>query len=211
MIYQKEYNSYDDYILRQGYKAHNRTKHILDGSEKRERQFDGLFKETKRYFKQGNVLCLGARDGSEVKCLRKLGFHKTMGIDLHPMNKIVFKGDWHDIPFDDGSFNNVFTNSIDHCYDLEKMLVEVKRVLVDEGVFFIHTDKDYNYKFVKKINDESVEQWMERHKNNALFWDDFDDLKMFILNNGFKLVTHYEKERKVIFITEIVKNELTKV
>jgi SAM-dependent methyltransferase len=83
-----------------------------------------------------SVLCLAARQGSEVKAFTDLGAF-AVGIDLNPGpdNRHVLVGDFHDLQFADESVDVVYTNSMDHVYELERMLGEIRRVLAAGGTF----------------------------------------------------------------------------
>lgn len=184
MIHHKLYSSYDEYVSVQGIKANEHTEYILSGKQKRKRTFRKLFKEYFKYMNQGKVLCLGARDGAEVKVLNGLGFNGSMGVDLHPMGSGVVKGDWHNLPFADNSFENIYTNSFDHCLYFFKAIEEIKRVLKNKGVFIFETDN--RYAFDSRINKNiSLERFMQGHKYNSLFWDSINDIENEIKNYGF--------------------------
>lgn len=83
-----------------------------------------------------NVLCLGARLGAEVRALRELGFF-AVGLDLNPGrdNCYVCHGDFHDLKFREDSVDAVYTNALDHVFDLAKVMAEVRRVLRPGGLF----------------------------------------------------------------------------
>jgi len=85
-----------------------------------------------------SVLCLAARLGTEVKAFIDVGCF-AVGIDLNPgtVNAYVLHGDFHHLQFADGSADVVFTNSLDHCYDVQRVLGEVRRVLVPGGTFIV--------------------------------------------------------------------------
>jgi SAM-dependent methyltransferase len=85
-----------------------------------------------------SVLCLAARLGTEVKAFADRGCF-AVGIDLNPGqgNRHVVHGDFHDLQFADGSVAIVFTNSLDHCFDLQRVLAEVRRVLAPGGLFIV--------------------------------------------------------------------------
>jgi SAM-dependent methyltransferase len=82
------------------------------------------------------VLCLGARLGAEVEFFIERGAF-AIGIDLNPgpANRYVVSGDFHALQYADASVDIVYTNSLDHVFDLKKVLSEVKRVLKPDGVF----------------------------------------------------------------------------
>jgi ubiquinone/menaquinone biosynthesis C-methylase UbiE len=77
-----------------------------------------------------------------------MGFF-AVGIDLNPggSNTQVLTGDFHNLAFGDGTVDVVYTNVLDHAFDLQKVMSEVKRVLSPAGVAFIEiirgTDEDY--------------------------------------------------------------------
>ncbi len=84
------------------------------------------------------VLCLGARLGTEVRALHALG-HFTVGIDLNPgrQNAYALHGDFHQIVFPDGSVDAIYTNALDHVFDLDRVIAEVRRLLKPAGVFVV--------------------------------------------------------------------------
>jgi SAM-dependent methyltransferase len=88
------------------------------------------------------TLCLGARSGAEVQAFRDLGYF-SIGIDInYPKNSpYVLYGDFHKLDFPENCFDFVYSNCIDHVYNYELFLKEIKRVLKKEGriIFDIHT------------------------------------------------------------------------
>jgi SAM-dependent methyltransferase len=86
--------------------------------------------------KMAKILCVGARTGEEVLALRMLGYENTIGIDLVPCDQLVIYGDMHDMPFEDGEFEFVYTNVIDHSLHPKKFVSETFRVLSGTGVAF---------------------------------------------------------------------------
>ena len=82
------------------------------------------------------VLCLGARSGAECEAFIRLG-HFALGIDLNPgaENRYVVVGDFHHLQFADRSVDVVYTNALDHAFDLKRIVAEVRRVLKDDGCF----------------------------------------------------------------------------
>jgi SAM-dependent methyltransferase len=84
------------------------------------------------------VLCLGARIGTEVKAFLELGA-TAIGIDLNPGkdNPYVVRGDFHNLQFAPESMDAVYTNSLDHAFDIDRIANEVRKVLRPDGLFVL--------------------------------------------------------------------------
>jgi SAM-dependent methyltransferase len=82
------------------------------------------------------VLCLGARLGTECLAFKDLGCF-AVGIDLNPgdQNLHVLHGDFHNLQFPDKSVDHVFTNALDHVFELAQVMQEIRRVLRPSGLF----------------------------------------------------------------------------
>jgi SAM-dependent methyltransferase len=133
----RRYGSYDDYLEHQSSKLDK----IQDRrAEKDERvaipEFVRRFRGCSALEGAGAVLCLGARLGAEVRALHELGYF-AVGIDLNPgpANPYVLHGDFHRLVFPDGSVDVVYTNALDHVWNLEDVIREVRRVLRPGGAF----------------------------------------------------------------------------
>ena len=87
--------------------------------------------------KHGSALCLGARVGGEVLAFLDHGYF-AVGIDLNAgkSNNCVLYGDFHKLVFPDQSVDIVYTNSLDHVQDMDKVITEVARVLKPGGLFW---------------------------------------------------------------------------
>jgi ubiquinone/menaquinone biosynthesis C-methylase UbiE len=74
--------------------------------------------------------------GGEVRAFLDLGC-LSVGVDVNPppKSKFVLYGDFQFLQFPDGCFNVVFTNSLDHVFDLDRFASEVRRVLKPCGWF----------------------------------------------------------------------------
>lgn len=85
--------------------------------------------------KNAIILCLGARQGTEVEVLRDVGFYNAYGIDLYPgpENPFVKHGDFMHLRESDASIDCIYTNSVDHAFSLEKFIAENIRVLKPSG------------------------------------------------------------------------------
>jgi SAM-dependent methyltransferase len=128
----KLYRSYEDYV------EHQRSKlELLDLDDYHRRfrselrtRLEGLSLD----LRGKSVLCLAARTGAEVLSFRDLGAF-AVGIDLLPGNsQLVLTGDFHAIQFADSSADVVFTNSLDHSFDLSRVASEIRRVTKAGGL-----------------------------------------------------------------------------
>lgn len=131
---------YADY---ETYLQHQRLKLVAlrDSSiERHDRKFHPALRERlsrlPTSFARKSVLCLAARQGSEVRAFADLGAF-AVGIDLNPgaENRHVLVGDFHDLQFAAGAVEVVYTNSMDHLFDPARMLGEIHRVLAPGGIF----------------------------------------------------------------------------
>ncbi len=128
-----------------------------------------------------SVLCLAARIGTECKAfLDQRCF--AVGIDLNPGdgNRYVVHGDFHQLQFADSSVDCVFTNSLDHAFDLDRIVREVARVLKPRGVFLAE--------IVAGTEDEAGR---EPGRFEALWWERLESVVQQIADKGFH-VEHRE-------------------
>ena len=79
----------------------------------------------------------GARTGQEVAALQSLGI-PAIGVDLVPFEPYTIAGDIHDLQFNDGEFDLIFSNIFDHSLYPEKFCAEMERVLRPDGVIILH-------------------------------------------------------------------------
>lgn len=129
----RNYGSYSEYRRHQASKLRIRDVRDLDA-----RIESALYNRLRGDWSGEKVLCLGARLGGEVRAFTGRGAF-AVGVDLNPGNgnRWVLSGDFHALQFADESVDAVYTNSLDHVLDLEKLLSEVKRVLQPAGVFLV--------------------------------------------------------------------------
>lgn len=179
----KKFADYAAYVKKQGGKISFALENILAKCEARIKGFKKIFIEYQHDLVPGKILCLGARTGCEVQAARQAGFKGSIGIDLHPVGDLVVKGDWHDIPFPDNSFHNVYCNSLDHCMDIEKLVNEIKRVLVSDGIFFFMT---MNKQALSTVIG-SIEDRMTSRAYDSMFWDTENDIIDAFISSGFVL------------------------
>lgn len=179
MIAHREFQSYDEYVFKQGGKARGRREHLLKHLVKNTESFARTFRHAAPYLKAGSVLCLGARTGAESLGAVDAGFKGSVGIDLHPVGPTVMQADWHHLPFPDASFSNVYCNSLDHCHSLEKLTAQVRRVLVPGGRF---------YAMATNREGSNLDDWLAKGGNEGLYWQTSDELRDAICERGFSVV-----------------------
>ncbi|XP_062110533.1 uncharacterized protein LOC133822266 [Humulus lupulus] len=138
------YSSYDNYIQRQLNKTLNpklRQIWTTRDWDRKIKVFSRFFDELKRQSLLSNdsrALCIGARVGQEVEALRRIGVSDSVGIDLVPYPPLVVKGDFHNQPFRNESFDFEFSNVFDHALFPEKFVAEIERTLRPGGVCVLH-------------------------------------------------------------------------
>ncbi len=121
------------------------------------------------------VLCLAARQGTEVRAFIDAGAF-AVGVDLNPgrENRYVVTGDFHALQFATRSASLVYTNSLDHAFDLDRILEEVRRVLAADGVL------------VAEVGSGTARQGAPGFYE-SFAWETVDDLLERILARGFRL------------------------
>jgi len=168
----REQTSYESYIAKQIEKTSNPS--VIQALQN---DADVRFLRFKEYFEacgllefmppapDSFVLCLGARLGGEVRALRELGYERSIGVDLHPLSDLVEVGDFQNLKYDDCSFNGVYSNSLDHCYDLKTVLSEAERVLKPEGIMIFNLGMRAGMGEYETIIIESPEEVTKRLPN----------------------------------------------
>lgn len=181
MIASRPFTDYGEYVYKQGGKARGRREFLLRHVAKNTDAFTRTFRRAAAHLTPGAILCLGARTGAESLGAVHAGFPGSVGIDLHPVGSTVVQADWHDLPFADRSFANVYTNSLDHCLYLDKLLAEVMRVLVSKGRFYVMATN----------RGKSIDEWLAEGGNEALYWDTSDQLRDAICGAGFDVTASW--------------------
>ena len=167
----RSYESYQDYLEHQ--KAKLETHEFG--------QYDAEFRAALRErlaaleidWRGRTVLCLAARIGTEVKAFLDLGAF-AVGIDLNPgtENPYVVHGDFHNLQFAPGSIDIVYTNSLDHAFDLDRIAKEVLKVLKRDGLFVVEAV-------------QGRDQGIDPGFFESFFWKNVDELVRQLENAGF--------------------------
>lgn len=96
--------------------------------------------EIEKFPKTSVILDVGAGEGDFIMELRKKGFARAIGLDLHYESKEVQKGNVLSIDFPSKSFDVVLCLDLLEHLDLasqEKALLEIKRVLKQGGILIL--------------------------------------------------------------------------
>jgi len=139
-LHYRDYASYDEYITHQRQKFTEMLK-LKGGFTEREileyrRRFYRRFRHLPGILPRDAVIvCAGARQGTEVEVLRDLGFVNAYGIDLNPGpdNPLVRPGDFMKMENETASVDLIYSNCLDHAFDLGGFLREHRRVLKPDG------------------------------------------------------------------------------
>lgn len=139
-IRRRQYESYDEYVVHQQQKLDEMIK-LYGGFDGRvitayRLKFSRRFKQLVGLLpRSATIVCLGARMGTEVEVLRDLGFENASGIDLNPGpgNPWVRAGDFHHLDAPDSSVDLLYTNCVDHAFDLDAFFAEHARILKPDG------------------------------------------------------------------------------
>lgn len=138
------YATYDSYIKKQLNKTLNPKLRKIWTTRDWDRKiqvFSNFFSELKNrnlLSDSSKVLCIGARMGQEVEALKRVGVSDSVGMDLVPYPPLVVKGDFHNQPFDDETFDLEFSNVFDHALFPEKFVSEIERTLKTGGFCVLH-------------------------------------------------------------------------
>ncbi len=145
----RDYASYDEYVAHQSQKFNEilKTSGGFDNRSLLEyrRRFYRRFRNIPAILdKSAQILCLGARQGTEVEVLRDMGYGNAIGLDLNPGpdNPYVIPGDFMNLDYPDASVDMVYTNCVDHAFNLDQFFKEHARV-VKEGGYAIYDIASY--------------------------------------------------------------------
>ena len=190
---QRRYDSYDAYLDHQGAKLASISDKLRQAEPEDLAEFKRRFESCEQLPGRHTVLCLGARLGTEVRALRDLGY-LAVGIDLNPgdKNPYVFYGDFHQLAFADASFDAVYTNALDHAFDLTKLIAEVHRVLQHDGILITDVVPGYEEGFLpgkfEATHWRRIEELQEQICEAGLYFDSRRNLGQVRRETWYQLV-----------------------
>jgi SAM-dependent methyltransferase len=124
-------------------------------------------------------LCIGARTGQEVQALIDIG-KDAIGVDLIPHESLVEEGDFHNLTYENETFDFVFTNVFDHALYPDKFSSEAFRVLKKGGYGLFHLqvnapNDEYGVNDVNDLNKDFLDFFTEKKvvKNTRIFYSEF--------------------------------------
>lgn len=170
----RPYPSYREYIRHQASKVEERD--LVEQDAKFRKVLGARLIHLVKLKKGDRVLCLGARLGGEVLAFRDMGC-EAVGIDVNPGadEDLVMQGDFHRIGCGADSLDVVYTNSLDHAYDLEVVVGEVGRVLKPGGLFVVEAGRGM-------VEGRGWDDW------DCLLWRRIDDVVAVVVESGFKVL-----------------------
>lgn len=198
-LVRRRYNSYDEYVTHQASKLDK----IIDRLKRNEtaefNEFKERFQLCPALSEARSILCLGARLGIEVRALHSLGYF-AVGIDLNPGpdNPYVLPGDFHQVVFPDSSVDAIYTNTMDHVFDLQRMISEVTRLLRPNGLFLVEIEIGFAEGHLP--GDYEAIHW----RDSEIFTNKMCELGGFVLESVTNLGKTRRGQRKLILFRKPV-------
>lgn len=168
----RNYSSYEEYKEHQGSKF-DEILRLYGGFSRRvllryRFQFFDRFKNLPKILPlSAKMLCCGARQGTEVEVLREIGFVNAFGIDLNPgpANPYVTEGDFLALKAKDGELDFIYSNAVDHAFDLDQMFREHARAVRPGGyvMYDIAIQEGGAFEAVHWETDEDVFRLLLKH------------------------------------------------
>jgi len=188
----RDYTSYEEYITHQSQKFDEILKMSGGFSNKiilwYRKTFYKRFRHLSSFLdKDAVILCLGARQGTEVEVLWDLGYKNAIGLDLNPGpdNPYVKEGDFMNLKFPDRSVDMVYSNCVDHAFELDKFFQEHARVLKPGGyaIYDINvSDQRFGvFEAVEWESDETLFLLVLKYFRNLLHLEESGSWKRILL------------------------------
>jgi SAM-dependent methyltransferase len=120
----------------------NRTKYLID------RLID-----IRSPAKNTNVLCIGCRNTAEIDYFKSKGLQSVTGIDLYSESPDILVMDMHCMTFPDNHFGVVYSShSLEHAYDVEKVVSEIIRVAQPGALVAIEVPTNFEIKGADRVD-----------------------------------------------------------
>ena len=155
MISRQDYNNLKKYYNDEASLSninYSSTVADLPGSKNKNtiKRYQYLYKQIKPYLKKDfHILDIGCAKGGFIDFLFDKGYHNLYGIDITNNYLSELKKDARyknriklafvdKMPFDDKSFDFIILDHVlEHCFDIQKAMKEIKRVLKDDGYIYV--------------------------------------------------------------------------
>ena len=161
---------------------------------------------SENFKKKSNVLCIGARYGTEIEVFKQLGFNDITGIDIYPRSENVIKADMHNLPFSENSFDIIYKHhSLDHSLFPKKAVKEMYEIS-KEKAFWIHTIPFNDFGKEEAIDFDSSDEiitFFENYTAEIIYKQEVIKNKNgFTEPAGFCLPKGWKNELRIIFKIE---------
>ena len=159
--------------------------------------------------KKGKLLDIACGRGNHLIAFQRRGFEVT-GVDRTPeaadslpdLNIVTSDADKNELPFEDESFDVVFSKSlIEHIHNVEHFVSECRRVLKPDGVIiFLTPDWCSHYRFF--FDDyQHVTPWTRKSLQNVLKIFDFESVESEL----FRQLPFFWKCPQLEWVCDIIK------
>ena len=123
-----------------------------------------------------SIICHGVRNDNEIDCFKKIfPGAEVFGTDINyeNKNKNIFKYDFSKLPEEwNRKFNLVYSNAIDHCFDIDETLKEWKRVGTKYMVI-IFSGGEPTETDPFRVEEKDIKELCEKHNLKILNLCDF--------------------------------------
>ena len=136
-VVRRRYRSYESYLKHQQAKIRERPETVQRFDEELALVLPQRISDLP--LEQARVVCIASRRGGEVRAFRSLGAF-AWGVDIAPGSDNAYTafGDMHDLKeIPERSVDIVYTNSLDHAYDIQASLRAVDRILAPGGTLIL--------------------------------------------------------------------------
>lgn len=151
------------------------------------------------------ILCVGSRYGIELMAFRELGYIFINAIDIYPRSNEIIKADMHSLPFNDNSFDIIYTHhSLDHSLFPKKAVNEMFRVSKPNS-FWIHTIPFNDFGKEEAIDFDSANEivdFLETYTKKIIYKQVVSrNEEGFVIPIGCSLPKNWKNELRIIIKT----------